>query len=97
MLSLRADGRSISRHDIIEHMAHWHIRINGIPWCCRGDLDPEPSPVIRDALINVCCGCASKADALALKAALVEIGYATWDDVEVVQNACELKDARDEG
>ena len=34
---------------------------------------------------------------LALKAALVEIGYATWDDVEVVQNACELKDARDEG
>jgi hypothetical protein len=97
MVSLNADGLSIWRLDIIEHMAHWHIRINGIPWCCRGDLDPEPSPVIRAALINVCCGRASKADALTLKAALAEIGYAAWDEIEVVQNACELKDARDEG
>ena len=52
---------------------------------------------MRAALINVCCGQASKADALSLKAALVEMGYAAWDDIEVVPSACELKNGQEEG
>ena len=78
-------------------MANWHIRIKGVPWCCHGDLEPEPSQAIRDALLKVCCGQGSKADALCLKTALAEIGYAAWDDIEVVRNACELKDPPEAG
>lgn len=77
-------------------MASWHIRIKGTPWCCRGDLEPEPSRAVRAALLEVCCGQASKADALSLKAALAEMGYAAWDDIEVVPTACELKDSAEE-
>jgi hypothetical protein len=43
-------------------------------------------------LLKVCCGQASKADALGLKAALAEMGYAAWDDIEVVPNVCEIRD-----
>jgi hypothetical protein len=73
-------------------MANWHIRINGVPWCCRGDLEPELSPALRAALLNMCCDQASLADALSLKAALAQIRYA-WDEIEIVPGACELKDA----
>lgn len=74
-------------------MANWHIRINGTPWCCRGDLEPEPSPAVRAALLRVCCSQASRADVLSLKAALAEMGCAHWDEIEVVPSACELRDA----
>lgn len=73
-------------------MANWHLRINGTPWCCRGDLDREPSPAVRTALLEVCCGQASRVDALSLKAALTEMGYAAWDDIEIVPNVCEIRD-----
>lgn len=76
-------------------MASWHIRINGTPWCCRGDLERDPSPTVRSALLNVCCGQGSKVDALCLKAALAQIGYA-WDEIEIVQSACEMKESSDE-
>jgi hypothetical protein len=72
-------------------MANWHISIKGIPWCCRGDLEPDVSPAVRDALLRVCCGQGTKEDALSLKAALAEMGYADWDDIEIVRNACELR------
>jgi hypothetical protein len=74
-------------------MANWHIRINGTPWCCRGDLQPEPSPAVRAALLSICCGQGSKADMLSLKAALAEMGCAGWDEIEIVPSMCELKDA----
>jgi hypothetical protein len=73
-------------------MANWYIRINGTPWCCRGDLQPELSPAVRAALLKLCCGQASRADGLSLKAALVEMGWAAWDEIEVVPSTCELKD-----
>jgi len=78
-------------------MANWHIRINGIPWCCRGDLGPEQSPALREALLNICCGQASRADALCLKTALTEAGFAEWDEIEVVRETCEVKKSPDEG
>ncbi len=80
----------------MKRMANWHVRINGTPWCCRGDLEPEQPPGVRAALLRVCCGQASRADALSLKAALAEMGYAAWDEIEIVQSACELRDLPEE-
>jgi hypothetical protein len=78
-------------------MAYWHIRINGSPWCCQGELGTQQSPALRDALLKLCCGQASRADALCLKAALAESGCATWDEIEIVQSRCEIKQATDAG
>jgi len=73
------------------HMANWHVAIKGIPWCCHGDLEREVSPAVRDALFRVCCGQGSMSDALSLKAALAEMGYADWDEIDIVRNACEIR------
>jgi len=75
----------------MNRMANWHLRINGAPWRCRGDLEREPSPAMRTALLKV-SGQANKADALSLKAAPTKMGYAAWDDIEVVPNVCEIRD-----
>lgn len=74
-------------------MAYWHIRINGAPWCCQGEIDPDQSPALREALLHLCCGQASRADALCLKSALAQTGCAQWDEIEIVQEACEMKRA----
>ena len=73
-------------------MAHWHIRIRGTPWCCCGDPESELPERVRAALLTVCCRQASKADALSLKVTLAEMGYAEWDEIEVVASPCELKE-----
>jgi len=77
-------------------MAYWHIRINGLPWCCHGELDTEQSPALRAALLNLCCGQASRADALSVKTALAETGCAKWDEIEIVREGCEIKHAKEE-
>jgi hypothetical protein len=97
--ALHVNLAGLARYPVLDErdMANWHIRINGTPWCCRGDLEPEPSPAVRAALLNVCCGQASMAEALSVKAALAEMGYAAWDDIEIVQSACELRDTPEQG
>lgn len=77
-------------------MANWHIRIQGTPWCCRGDIEPEMPAAVRAALLNVCCGQGRKEDALSLKIALVEMGYAEWDEIEVASGSCELRQPVDD-
>jgi hypothetical protein len=70
-------------------MTIWHLRIKGTPWCCCDQPDAQRQ-ALRDAMINTCCSHQRMSSALGLKVALAELGYAEWEDIDIVRECCEL-------
>ncbi|MFZ5559048.1 MAG: hypothetical protein ACOZDY_20420 [Pseudomonadota bacterium] len=72
-------------------MSIWHLRIKGTPWCCCDAPDTRQEQELRNAMIKTCCSHENMSSALGLKVALAEIGYAQWEEIDIVRECCELR------